>query len=134
MKTTRHKSFETNSSSTHSISIDENTKLFDSFTPDKDGNIVLEGGEFGWEFDSYRDSYTKANYCALDVDGNDEWMFMLKEVIMEHTGAKDALFKLNGYIDHQSRGTSHKAFESKEKLKAFIFGRNSELHTGNDNV
>jgi len=133
MKTIRHSAFETNSSSTHSICVNWDTKVFESITPDKDGNIVLEGGEFRWEIENYSDPLTKANYCALDVDGNDEWMFMLREVITEHTGAKDVILKLAGYIDHQSLGTSHEAFESKEKLKAFIFGDGSVLETDNDN-
>jgi len=133
MKTIRHSAFETNSSSTHSISINENTKLFSNIRPDKDGKIVLDGGEFGWEWDSYSDPYTKANYCMLDNQGDEPSLAMLREVIMEHTGATEVIFNFNGYIDHQSLGTTDKAFASKETLKAFIFDENSILNTGNDN-
>jgi len=133
MKTIRQGVFETNSSSTHSISIDENATVFSSITPDKNGNIVLTGGEFGWEFETYYSPLVKANYCALDIGDNVDEKKMLIEVIKEHTGAKDVIFELDGYIDHQSAGTTSDAFESKELLKSFIFGKNSVLETGNDN-
>lgn len=141
MKTTRHNVFETNSSSTHSISINSTTELYDSITPDANGVITLTGGEFGWEWKQYNDALTKANYCAIDVYGNAELEKMLRDVIMEHTGAKDVVFAFTtdyrkdtySYIDHQSFGTSHPAFSSSDNLKNFIFNPKSYLFTGNDN-
>lgn len=141
MKTVRHAVFETNSSSTHSISINSDTELYGSITPDENGVITLTGGRFGWEWKRYNDCLTKANYCAIDSDGSDEKRNMLREVIMEHTGASDVVFQVTtsykddeySYIDHQSVGTSHPTFSSKENLKNFIFNRNSYLFTGNDN-
>lgn len=133
MITSRKSVFETNSSSTHSISISSSTDVFSSITPDENGNIVLTGGEFGWENESYNDPLTKANYCALDYKNNKSKLGMLKKVILEHTGAKAVILNLDGYIDHQSAGTSEEAFESEEILKRFIFGKNSFLETSNDN-
>ena len=133
MTTTRHNVFETNSSSTHSISINADTQLFDSITPEDDGTIILGHGEYGWEFETYYNALSKADYCALDMGGDPVKKEMLIRVIKNHTGAKDVIFDLTGYIDHQSAGTSDDAFESDETLKAFIFGKGSYLETGNDN-
>ena len=129
--------FETNSSSTHSITIQEGG----DFTSIKhNGVIELIGGEFGWEWEAYRDPLTKANYCAVHAAGNEAHEKMLKEVISEHTGAeveisiKTDFEEYNrSYIDHQSQDTAEKAFESRESLKNFLFGVNSTLYTGNDN-
>lgn len=140
MRTVRQSVFETNSSSTHSITINEKSVLMDSITPNQDGVIVLNGGEFGWTFDKFDDPLTKANYCAIDVKNDPDKTQMLKDVLTEQTGAEivikisDDYDDINhSYIDHQSEGTSNLAFESKEKLKNFIFNRKSILFTGNDN-
>ncbi len=131
----RHNVFETNSSSTHSISINNSVKsIYDTLIPDTDGVIRLTGGEFGWEWESYNDPMTKANYCAMDQCNHKTNLDMLVEVIKEHTGAVDVdVSNINGYVDHQSVGTSHDAFVSKETLKNFIFSPESWLFTGNDN-
>jgi hypothetical protein len=159
---TRNSVFETNSSSTHSISIAASSDgVYETLPVNDDGVVVLHGGEFGWEWKQYRDAETKANYCAIDAhsrycerthyenpdrpNDSDEVIAarvqMLKEVIMEVTGAKGVVFDFSteynrdnwSYIDHQSYGTSFDAFESKEALKEFIFNPKSVLRTGNDN-
>lgn len=53
----RRSVFETNSSSTHSISIIKKSNL-DEF-PD---TVVFDNGEFGWEFEIYYDTTSKAEY------------------------------------------------------------------------
>ena len=55
-KQTRHSVFETNSSSTHSISIAYSSSVGDlmSILPVNDeGNVVLNGGEFGWADETF---------------------------------------------------------------------------------
>jgi hypothetical protein len=101
---------------------------------------VLTGGSFGWEWESYNDALTKANYAAIDILHNPELKDMLVNVIKEHTGAKEVVFEFdtwvnNGdsYIDHQSQGTSLDAFASPETLKNWLFSPESWLYTGNDN-
>ena len=148
-KLIRNGVFETNSSSCHSISIDKNNKNFtaSSLYVDEDGCVTLTGGEFGWEQEEYFDALTKANYCAQDIYGYD-WRSdsysldeykknMLIDVIKEQTGCTDVLFDIqslkDGYIDHESNGTSYRAFQNKEILRNFIFNRNSYLETNNDN-
>ena len=148
-KLIRNGVFETNSSSCHSISIDINNKNFtaSSLYVDEDGYVTLTGGEFGWEQEEYFDALTKANYCAQDIYRYD-WRSdsysldeykknMLIDVIKEQTGCTDVLFDIqslkDGYIDHESHGTSYEAFQNKEILRNFIFNRNSYLETNNDN-
>ncbi len=141
-KQVRQNVFETNSSSSHSISIEPSSDgLYDTIIPDEEGNIVLTGGEFGWGIDEYNDAITKANYCAVDQLNNEDRIDMLKEVIKEQTGCNDVIIDISdswrdpnySYIDHESVGTSLEAFESKETLRDFIFSKNSVLYIDNDN-
>lgn len=136
MKNIRVGVFETNSSSTHSISIVANSSgILDSLLPNEEDAIFLTGGEFGWEWQKYNDALTKANYCAVDAQDDYAKSCMLVDVISEHTGVKKVILQVdsNGYIDHQSVGTTNEIFESSDKLKHFIFDKNSWLFTGNDN-
>ncbi len=143
MKNIRHSVFETNSSSSHSISISEECDgVLDTIEPDDVGDVVLTGGEFGWAWERFNDAMTKANYCAVyakEYGGSD--LEMLKEVIREHTGAKAVVIAVDtdwhghnySYIDHESACVPAEAFSSKETLKNFIFNPKSYMFTGNDN-
>jgi len=141
MKNIRRNVFETNSSSSHSISISTKDNLFDDLEQDENGVITLNGGEFGWGYDKYHDALTKANYCAVDSYDQPEEREMLISVIKEHTGCRDVVLNINkdfnsgnwSYIDHQSQGTSEYAFQSRESLKRFIFDPSSYLTIDNDN-
>lgn len=141
MKVIRQGVFETNSSSMHSIHIASNAKTYNTIIPNQDGMIVLNGGEFGWEEETYHDSLTKANYCAVDTIDNDALRERLTSVLKAHTGAREIVYNIvhdwnednNSYIDHQSIGTSHDAFLSEQMLKEFIFNPMSYLRTDNDN-
>ena len=101
MKNIRSNVFETNSSSSHSITISNSNIVLDTILPDKDGIIYLNGGEFGWEYDRHYSALTKANYCAIachyhdNDDGNithyNNFSFneeMLIEVIKEQTSSR----------------------------------------------
>jgi hypothetical protein len=132
MKNIRRGIFETNSSSSHSISIADSDGILDTIIPDDNGNIVLTGGEFGGEWKRINDPLIKANYCAVDVQDDPDKLSMLRNVIMDHTGCNDVIFRIEGYIDHQSVGNSSKAFTSYETLKNCIFNPNSYIFTGND--
>lgn len=142
MKTIRYSVFETNSSSTHSISISENMDLLDSITPNEDGNIVLTGGEFGWSWIRFNDTLTKANYCAVDQKDNEQNLALLVKVLKDQTGAKEIIFYFSeddnkpnwSYIDHDSEGNSNTVFKNEETLRNFLFNPKSILFTGNDNT
>lgn len=139
--TKRTSVFETNSSSTHSISIAPGNSLFSSISPNGSGQIILTGGEFGWEWVKYNDSLTKANYAAVMALNDDDRKTMLEEVIKTHTGAKEVIFDLStdynssswSYIDHQSVGKLDEIFSSETSLKNFLFNDKVFLCTGNDN-
>jgi len=141
IKTIRKSIFETNSSSTHSISVadltpeDINRK---SYGFRKGTTLKIHGGQFGWEIEEYRDWETKASYCAVDNWCDQKRIALLTEVLKEVTGASDVEYLITtelevSYIDHQSSGVSSILFENKETLKKFIFGSNSVLYTDNDN-
>jgi hypothetical protein len=137
MKTIRHNVFETNSSSTHSISISKDCDgVLETLPVNDDGIVILNGGEFGWEEDSFSDPQTKASYVFIDSMSSPQRIKMLKEVIMEHTGAKDVVMPVeniqDSYIDHQSIGTTEK-IQTKSDMKMFIFNPKSILYTDNDN-
>lgn len=114
-----------------------------SFLPDTDGTIELTGKDgFGWEERKYNDAETKANYCAIYACGGypkdfkSEKLAMLADVLKEQTGAEKITFAPEFEdcgIDHQSFDVADEVFESKEKLRQFIFNRNSWLFTCNDN-
>jgi hypothetical protein len=143
--------FETNSSSSHSITIADRyyhkdnipEELFETIEQDEYGEITLTGGEFGWSYDQYSDALTKANYAAIDSYHCPIMQQMLIEVIMEHTGCAKVVIDINfdwsvsanavSYIDHQSQNLTHDYFSSKELLKSFIFDSNYILTIDNDN-
>jgi len=109
--------FETNSSSTHSISIGDGLPpscsnltpeeeavlrklertdyLLDrSLTPGCDGVLRIDANkEFGWEVEDYQDAATKAMYCYIDQYQRKDRIKMLKEVLMEQTKATDVEFR-----------------------------------------
>lgn len=129
--------FETNSSSSHSISIGDENKHFvlDMLYPNKEGIIILLGGEFGWDWFKHNDALTKANYAAVAHQHNPD---LVIDVIKEQTGADHVVLAFTGdydgpnwsYIDHDSAGVCP---STKEELRNFIFNKNSWLFGGNDN-
>ena len=128
--------FESNSSSSHVITLSKDTKNFFmdlSMVPDPDGEINIEGGEFGWEVEKYDDAWTKANYAAEYAKNNVSYLDMLRDVIQEQTQAKTVNINPSGHIDHQSDSVASVAFANKESLRNFIFNKNSVLFTSNDN-
>lgn len=150
MKKIRSSIFETNSSSSHSITIssDTQTLLTKIDTPEE---IEVGLGEFGWENEVYDNFHTKLDYICIDhglitkdenINQNPKYL-MLMEVLSERTNIKKLIFcfgshsynsdKPAGYIDHQSHGTSRDVFKSKDNLIKFLFNTNSLLITGNDN-
>lgn len=153
-KQTRHSVFETNSSSTHSISIAYSSSVGDlmSILPVNDeGNVVLNGGEFGWADETFHNAQTKASYLAVYCmqwcgDRKDDFLSILFDVIKKQTGCHQIILNFTceytstddqnwSYIDHQSAESQdyHYLFENPEQIRQFIFNPNSTLTTGNDN-
>lgn len=151
IRNTRHGVFETNSSSTHSISISDTGSLLDILKVDDEGNVIVTPAEFGWEQEEYTDANSKASYLYVycrDWSGDKEEEFLenLKEAILEQTKAESVIFRDgsntegdygydDGYIDHQSvegRALDY-ILEDKRLIRDFIFNPNSILTTDNDN-
>ena len=125
--------FETNSSSSHSLTVANDSQEFvlDTIYPDQNGVIEVLGEEFGWGWDKFNDATTKLAYAFQDSFGNED---LIKEVVMEQTGATEVIFNENGgYIDHDGIGTTDDIRSSKASMKNFIFNKNSWLFIGNDN-
>lgn len=142
METIRKNAFETNSSSSHSLTIDASFNPIDTIIPDENGIITFDGNyEFGWDQDDFYGSYMKIIYCLIDLGAHqsshrdEDGIKMLLDVIKEHTGAKEIIIEIDSgsYIDHQSCGVTNELFESKEKLVNFIFNPDSYFSTDNDN-
>lgn len=146
----RHGVFETNSSSSHSISIARGAKIYETLPVNEDGYVVATPGMYGWEQRVYGDPQGKLDYAYTFIGEEDnderkaELFKMLEEVIVEHVGCKGVLYNTiddkyyaGGYVDHQSAiyedGDCLRAFASKETLKEFLFNPDSYVETDNDN-
>lgn len=144
MKVQRKAVFETNSSSSHSVTIADSGELLDTLKVDTNGTVHLETGEYGWEVEDYYHPFDRASYAATFAanSSSEQYIQMLYDVIKEHTccrnviinGKKDARNEIDyGYIDHQSWDEAARIFESKESLKNFLFNPRSSFRTDNDN-
>ena len=145
--------FVTNSSSSSFIVIKNlNREKVESYAGETIQVPQTFGGnyQFGWEQIKYNDIGSKINWCyliACDMDDSEKerCIKMLKDVIMNETGADDVEFNIsidydsefNGYIDHQSNFCENESnaemFESESDLSTFIFCKSSYIQGDNDN-
>lgn len=133
-RVTRNGVFETNSSSSHSITIVSGDYIVDRLGVSQDGICTIHSGEFGWEQETYQDSPTKAAYCATFARNRPECLEILRRVVGQELGCTVVFENLDdGYIDHQSDDIAEQAFESEKALRDFIFNPASVLETDNDN-
>lgn len=75
MKQIRRNVFETNSSSSHSVSVSNITDMYSASTlrVDNDNYVHVSFGEFGWERIDYYDPYAKLSYLVtmlIETEGN----------------------------------------------------------------
>jgi hypothetical protein len=114
-KVIRRGVFETNSSSSHSISIAPGDFRPEHLPVDLDGVCRIHPGEFGWGVETFRDAASKASYCLVyckDVARNvgehvthtpsdsPRLQAMLRDVIARETGATVA-FVPRGNTEHE---------------------------------
>jgi len=133
MKITRHRVFETNSSSTHSITFDGK-----STTPSSDWDISSDmvnttittaTSEFGWGKDIYDDFYTKLSYLATFILHHSEGLNgpdheKLNGVIKEYLNSELIINDGNGHIDHQSVDLAGDVLsETKEYIANYLFNK-----------
>jgi len=138
----RKSCFETNSSSSHSVTLSGEDKEFilDTIYPNSQGVVEIKTTDFGWEWFKHNDAATKAAYAYQQYKHDLEKTALIIEVIKEQTAAKNVIFSTNSdssesYIDHAStvfEGNFLK-FDTKEEIRNFIFNKNSWLFGGNDN-
>lgn len=154
----RHGAFETNSSSTHSITISDKDPVLN---PNKNGKNIVDiyTSEYGWEEESYSGFSDNASYIATYIlSGKDphlaedeEWLSqeaidnipelkMMTEIIKLYTGCEEVRYHPTntnynrwGYVDHQSFEVPLQALGSRNTLARFLFGPGSGFTTGNDN-
>lgn len=149
----RQQVFETNSSSSHSLTLGKGQLASAPFSPEvmRNGVVVVPLYDYGWEWHRYYSPVSKLSYLASQVL-NDKGSYieanmdalreefpyidMLSRVVKEHTGCELKLYG-RGSVDHQSAfgdaANGEELFESEEKLKAFIFDESAFIQTGNDN-
>lgn len=140
----RRNCFETNSSSTHAICIAK--KIVNK--EDLPTSVSFSHGEFGWEFATYSDTWSKASYLneALhsiyhDKEELEEKKSYISEVL-ERYGVSvefepdeyDEYGYDSGYIDHgyETEEFIREVLNDEDKLLTYLFG-NSMVITGNDN-
>lgn len=152
MKTIRSGTFETNSSSTHALSISTDPQYQDDFKKVElslEGDLILPAREFGWETERYNDIVTKATYVGILVNTykyNDKvtgWIDSIlkeavdcKSVIHDYLTMKngDICLKNNCYIDHCGEADNIEVVTTDyDTLKNFLTNKDSWLFTGNDN-
>lgn len=143
--------FETNSSSTHSITIGTGEWKIPGH------KVVVTFGEFGWEIETYTDFYSRLEYAAtFAVNYSDDYinLSLLNEVLeenfdevlynvyeeyynydefLEKVENEDFEFGDLGYIDHQSIDDAAEIFYTKSNLENFLFCTDSYFKTDNDN-
>lgn len=158
MKTTRQGVFETNSSSTHSLTIADGGELIKQPFSDADtraGVVKVYADEFGWEVEEFRDVETKLSYLYTDAMRSEKYadkegvvdpntyestkLDILREAVKQVAGLgiefcarKD--FYPFGYIDHESEYLPNEVWSGGlESVIKFIFNPHSVLRTDNDN-
>jgi hypothetical protein len=163
MRQIRKSVFETNSSSTHSVSIQKSGRLDSSYlkVDEEDNKVHVQFGEFGWGVESFYSQEEKLSYlCTMvaEAEGrnlkteedfyNSEGFQLINGVVSEYCNCDgvvidNANFKTTswgleheGYIDHQScEYSSLQEFlnDYDTNVIEFIFNNGVVLHTDNDN-
>jgi hypothetical protein len=139
----RRSTFETNSSSSHSLTLDRNALVAQPFPKDvlRAGVVCVAPGDYGWEWERFYTPLNKLRYLVTHLlsfsdvsELNDcPQMEMLRKVVAEHTGCRIEVENNEGHIDHESLGRAGEVFADEATLHAFVFGRDSCVETGNDN-
>ena len=98
MKTIRHNVFETNSSATHSISINKHTCVYDTLPVYPDGVILFKGGSFDRWSNEIKSVLDKCNYIVTSFFiEHGPWdaikkLQQFERVVKEHTGATEIVY------------------------------------------
>jgi len=157
---TRSGVFETNSSSTHSLTL---ASTFENMVTSpvsdyeiKQGFITVYPGEYNWAEEEFNSIGEKLSYLYVDamrgeddkdVDPNSEFyrnsnfkLKMIEDAVKEYTGigvvfekSSDTYYPF-GYIDHQSVGLCEEVWDDGTNgVIRFAFSNSSYFKTDNDN-
>lgn len=129
--------FETNSSSVHVLVIPKDTKISIPKT------VHLKRGEYGWEDDEVYNTLDYFYQACVDAgieELNKLFSYLQRKGVEEihckeidDPGSKD-VWPYSGYIDHSSGIPLDDLFFNESLLDRFLFGEDSFVKTGNDNV
>ena len=146
--------FETNSSSSHSLSIDASVLAPELISKDvaRRGVIEISTQDFGWEWYRYYGFVHKLTYLFTDILPYTEYgecvglltgdtledlpepIQQICHLVKEKTGCDILLTQCAwASVDHDSRGRGLALAQNEDNLKAMLFGANSFIETGNDN-
>lgn len=151
-KQIRKNVFETNSSSSHSLTMSASDVVTPPFSKQilRDGVMPVSVGEYGWEYFRYYTVENKVSYLltqitsgSLPTSRNNETLTaelreqhekfdMLCKVVKAHTGVDIEVQPGSGYVDHDSEGVGMNLFQSEDVLHKFLFS-DSYIETSNDN-
>lgn len=155
MKQIRRNVFETNSSSTHSITIRHDELEQNYMKIHDDGYIHTQLREFGWEIEDYESQEDRLSYlltmlaeknglstwlrtCETDELMNTQDFKRISKEIGEYADCSGVIVDPSeGYIDHQS----HEDYQTFQEFLdeygtdavEFVYGRGNIVHTDNDN-
>lgn len=145
--------FETNSSSSHSVTVSAD-ELADDYGISKEtlrgGVITAHTKVYGWEWSRSYSPGAKIAYLVTQlakghVSGKpgkdvtqevrqDSRVDSMLSMIERRTGCRvEVMGASSAYVDHNSVGTGVELLDDPEKLMNFIFGQRSYVETGNDN-
>ena len=126
--------FETNSSSTHSLEIGSGYLIDSSdLNLNEDNNLVIELGQFGWEWETYTHFEDLASYVFTAIKSDESLTRELISLIKFNYPIINEIIISDcdySYVDH---GSEHIEGMDASDLFDFIFTQGSELETGNDN-
>ena len=136
----RHEIFETNSSSTHSLSLQAVGVRDDYFgdiypsTEDRKSFLRINGYGFGWQWEIWDSPALKAMYLYLDND-IPEFRERLTGLLREKLKVDEIHFETErSYIDHDSFGTTARfRTAGDEELWDFMTLPGNQIRGGNDN-
>ena len=135
-RTVRRSVFESNSSSMHSISIIGGDRMNKFLPVSDDGKVHIQYGEFGWGYNVLKTPSQKTSYLITDQRESHD---LIKQAVKDYAGLelvieeKPSNFYPEGYVDHQSSGTSSKYCRDVETIKDFIFNDKYTIIIDNDN-
>lgn len=148
MKQIRHKVFETNSSSSHSLVMESKQVIPALLSKEqlREGVVSVGVDDYGWEYRRLYKPLSKASYLltaltesikedTASVCDDHPQAQMLVDAFANRYGVKLEFANSSGYIDHQSteRGVGLELFASQEKLESFLFDESQYIQLGNDN-